>query len=132
MDKNILAFLIVIVIFAISVTVFAFIYHGYNKENEDPYERSFTHAMYTSFTIQTTIGLSDPPNSHRKSLQIWVMVQSFITYVISLGVVFILIKSLYKEEKYSEKLLQNDVKELKDLMLKLHNNYPESFKLKKK
>ena len=117
MNKHLLALLIIIFIFIISVIVFAFIYHSYNKDLPDAYERSLTHAFYTSITIQTTIGLSDPPNSHKKSLQIWVMVQSCITYFVSIGVVLLLIKILSKEENTNDKMY----KELADIKNMISN-----------
>ena len=120
MNKQLLGLLIVIFIFIVSVIVFAFIYHSYNKDSVDPYERSLTHAFYTSITIQTTIGLSDPPNSHKKSLQIWVMVQSCITYFISIGVVLIVIKIFTKEENINNKLYK-ELTDIKSMISKLNH-----------
>jgi hypothetical protein len=120
MNKKLLAFVIVILIFIVSVTIFAFIYHSYNKDDIDPDRRSFTHALYTSVTIQTTIGLSDPPNANVKSLQIWVMVQSIITYLIGLGIVFVLLKSFGKEDDTVELRIEKQIADMKKMILELH------------
>ncbi len=122
MNKKLLGFIIVIIIFIISVTIFAFIYHSYNKDDLDPDKRSFTHALYTSITIQTTIGLSDPPNADIKSLQIWVMVQSVITYLIGLGIVFILLKSFEKDDDIVELRIEKQLNEMKKMILELHGS----------
>lgn len=122
MNKKLLSFIIVIVIFIISVTIFAFIYHSYNKDDPDPEKRSFTNAFYTSITIQTTIGLSDPPNANVKSLQIWVMVQSVITYLIGLGIVFILLKSFGKDDDTVELRIEKQLNEMKNMILELNTN----------
>ncbi len=120
MNKKLLAFIIVIIIFIVSVVIFAFIYHSYSKDDIDPDKRSFTHALYTSITIQTTIGLSDPPNANVKSLQIWVMVQSVITYLIGLGIVFVLLKSFGKDDDTVELRIEKQIADMKKMILDLH------------
>ena len=120
MYKKLLGFLIVLAIFVICVIIFAFIYHSYNKNDPDPDRRSFTHALYTSVTIQTTIGLTDPPNSDIKSLQIWVIVQSIITYLIGLGLVFIVLKSFEKDDDVVELRIEKQLQEMKLLIKELH------------
>ena len=120
MNKKLLAFVIVILIFIVSVTIFAFIYHSYNKDDIDPEKRTFTNALYTSITIQTTIGLSDPPNANVKSLQIWVMVQSIITYLIGLGIVFVLLKSFSKDDDTVELRIEKQIADMKKMILELH------------
>ena len=122
MNKKLLGFIIVIIIFIISVTIFAFIYHSYSKDDPDPEKRSFTNAFYTSITIQTTIGLSDPPNTHVKSLQIWVMVQSVITYLIGLGITFILLTSFGKDDDTVELRIEKQLNEMKNMILELQKN----------
>jgi hypothetical protein len=119
-NKKLLAFIIVILIFIVSVTIFAFIYYSYNKDDIDPDKRSFTHALYTSITIQTSIGLSDPPNANIKSLQIWVMVQSIITYLIGLGIVFVLLKSFSKDDDTVELRIEKQIADMKKMILELH------------
>lgn len=120
LNKKLLAFIIVIIIFVISVVIFAFIYHSYSKDDPDPEKRSFTNAFYTSITIQTTIGLSDPPNANVKSLQIWVMVQSIITYLIGLGIVFVLLKSFAKDDDTVELRIEKQIADMKKMILELH------------
>lgn len=120
MNKKLLAFVIVILIFIVSVTIFAFIYHSYSKNDPDPEKRTFTNALYTSITIQTTIGLSDPPNANVKSLQIWVMVQSIITYLIGLGIVFVLLKSFSKDDDTVELRIEKQIADMKKMILELH------------
>jgi hypothetical protein len=120
MYKKLLGFLIVLAIFVICVIIFALIYHSYNKNDPDPDRRSFTHALYTSVTIQTTIGLTDPPNSDIKSLQIWVIVQSIITYLIGLGLVFIVLKSFEKDDDVVELRIEKQLQEMKLLIKELH------------
>jgi hypothetical protein len=121
MDKRILGLLIVVLIFVICVIIFAFIYYSYNKNDPDPDVRSFTHALYTSITIQTTIGLSDPPNANIKSLQRWVMVQSVITYLIGLGFVFIIVKVMFKEDDTVELRIEKKLSDMQKMILELHN-----------
>jgi hypothetical protein len=125
MNKELLALLIAIGIFIVSVLIFAAIYHHYNKDDPDPANRSFTNALYTSVTIQTSIGLSDPPNAKVKSLQIWVIVQSIITYLIGLGVVFILVRILFKDDDTVELRIEKKLGEMKDLIQQLHSEKPK-------
>lgn len=120
MNKKLLGFFIVVLIFIVSVTIFAFIYHSYNKDDPDPEKRSFTNAFYTAITIQTTIGLSDPPNSNVKSLQIWVMIQSIITYLIGLGLVFFLLKYFSKDDDTVELRIEKQITDMKKMILELH------------
>ena len=122
MNKKVIAFLVVILIFIVSVTIFAFIYHSYEKDDPDPDKRSFTHALYTSITIQTTIGLSDPPTAKVKSLQIWVMVQSVITYLIGLGVVLIVFTYFEKDDDIVELRIEKQLNEMNKMILELHKN----------
>lgn len=130
-NKKLLAVIIVVIIFIVSVTIFAFIYHSYNKDDPDPEKRSLVNAFYTSVTIQTTIGLSDPPNTHIKSLQVWVIVQSVITYIIGLGIIFILVESLSKEDNTIELRIEKDLSEMKKMMLELHGYKIDNKKSKK-
>jgi hypothetical protein len=132
MNKKVIAFLIVVLFFIVSVIIFAFIYHSYNKDSPDPDTRSFTHALYTSVTIQTTIGLSDPPNAEIKSLQIWVMVQSIITYLIGLGLVFVVIKYFEKDDDIVELRIEKELHDVKRLLLEIQQNTSLNAKALKK
>lgn len=119
MDNEVLAFIIVVVIFIISTLIFAFIYYSYNKDDLNESVRSFTYSLYTSVTIQAGIGLSNPPNIERKSLQQWVMVQSVIAYLIIIGVVFIAIKVIYRNEENFEKRIEREVGSIKQMVSEL-------------
>ena len=98
MDIRILSILVVVCIFFISVIIFSLVYYSYSKNNPDPYLNTYIYALYTSVTIQTSIGLSDPVGIQEyTSLKIWVIIQSIITYMISIGLVFILLKYFFKD-----------------------------------
>lgn len=121
MDKEILAFIIVIIIFIISVVIFSFIYHSYNKNDTDQDVRAYSYSLYTAVTIQTCIGLSNPPNIHNKSLQAWVMVQSVIAYSLIIGVVFVALKIIFRKEDTFEKRIEREIGTMKKLMTELHS-----------
>jgi hypothetical protein len=127
MNKELLALLIIIAIYIISIFVFAAIYHSYSKDSPDISDQSFINALYTSVTIQSLVGLSDPPNSKVRSLQIWVIIQSTISYFVSIGIVLILVKILFKDENSIEMKIEKKMNEMKDLIQQLQPD-----KLKKK
>ena len=111
MNPKILALLIILLIFFISVFVFAFIYYSYVNDDKDPFVNSYSAALYLSVTIQTAIGLSGPPTEYVERLRYWIMLQSFISYLITLGLVFILIKVFYEKD--------NKIEELRKIKLEL-------------
>lgn len=119
MDNEVLAFIIVVIIFIISTLIFSFIYYSYNKDDLNESVRSFTYSLYTSITIQAGIGLSNPPNIERKSLQQWVMVQSVIAYLLIIGVVFIAVKVIYRNEENFEKRIEREVGSIKQMVSEL-------------
>lgn len=119
MDVRLMSIFIVLGIFFLSVIVFSFVYYSYNRNDADPYVRSYLHALYTSVTIQTTIGLSNPPNIHLNSLKIWVIIQSIITYMVSIGLVFILLKYFYKDDTKNE--MKSELQDIRSMVTKLYN-----------
>jgi hypothetical protein len=92
MYPDLLALSIIVIIFFISTFIFSGIYYTYNKNSDLDYERNFGYSVYFSFTIQTIVGLAQPTTVNQQGLQIWVMVQSFISYIIGIGLIFILVK----------------------------------------
>jgi hypothetical protein len=128
MDNEILAFIIVVIIFIVSTLIFAFIYYSYNKNDLNANVRSFTYSLYTSITIQAGIGLSNPPNIERKSLQQWVMVQSVIAYLIIIGVVFIAVKVIYRNEENFEKRIEREVGSIKQMVSELCDKSKSKYK----
>ena len=121
MDKEVLAFIILVILFAICIVVFSFIYHSFNKDDSIIEARSYSYSLYTAVTIQTGIGLSNPPNIHNKSLQAWVMVQSIIAYLLIIGVVFIALKIIFRKEDTFEKRIEREIGSMKALMVELHS-----------
>jgi hypothetical protein len=130
MDNEVFAFIIVVIIFTISTLVFAFIYYSYNKNDSDINVKSFTYSLYTSITIQAGIGLSNPPNIETKSLQRWVMVQSVIAYLIIIGVVFIAVKVIYRNEENFEKRVEREVGSIKQMVSELCDKSKSRYKNK--
>ena len=128
MDNEVRAFIIVVIIFTISTLIFSFIYYAYNKDDSDASVRTFTYSLYTSITIQAGIGLSNPPNIQRKSLQRWVMVQSVIAYLIIIGVVFIAVKVIYRNEETFEKRIEREVGSIKLMVSELCNKSKSRYK----
>jgi hypothetical protein len=121
MDKEVLAFIILIIIFIISVIIFSFIYYSYNDDDTNPEVRAYSYSLYTAITIQTGVGLSNPPNIHNKSLQYWVMAQSVIAYLLIIGAVFIAVKLIFRNEDTFEKRIEREIGSMKALMVELHS-----------
>ena len=92
MYPDLLALIIIVIVFFISTFIFSGIYYTYNKNSGLDYERTYGYSVYFSFTIQTIVGLAQPTTINQQGLQIWVMVQSFISYIIGIGLIFILVK----------------------------------------
>lgn len=123
MHPKVLALLIILVIFFISAFIFAWIYYIYINDDPDPYINSFSNALYLSVTIQTAIGLTGPPQPYVERLRNWIMVQSFITYLLSLGVIFILIKIVYEKDTKTMELkeMHKELSSLKKMLSKSHS-----------
>jgi hypothetical protein len=60
--------------------------------------------VYFSFTVQSLVGLAQPSTINEQGLQIWIMVQSFIGYLVVIGVVIILIKFIHKHKNLKESM----------------------------
>jgi hypothetical protein len=88
-------FLITLAIAAISIVIFALIYHSLEQDNVDPYARGWMNAFYTATTIQTNIGMAEPPRKENTTVRAWYIVQSLISYVLTIGLVFILFKVFF-------------------------------------
>ena len=121
MDKEVLAFIILVILFIISVVIFSFVYYSYNDDDTNPAVRAYSYSLYTAVTIQTGVGLSNPPNIHNKSLQYWVMAQSIIAYLLIIGVVFIALKIIFRNEDTFEKRIEREIGSMKALMIELHS-----------
>jgi len=89
MNKHLTPFLITVLLVIISITVFAIIYHSIDEEIE---EKKWINSFYDSITIQTLIGMGDGFKGRSDSAKIWGMVQSFIAYLITIGLIFVLYK----------------------------------------
>ena len=126
MDKEVLAFIILIILFIISVIVFSFVYYAYNDDDTNPAVRAYSYSLYTAVTIQTGVGLSNPPNIHNKSLQYWVMAQSIIAYLLIIGAVFIAVKLIFRNEDTFEKRMEREIGSMKALMIELHSKNSKS------
>jgi hypothetical protein len=120
MDIRILSIIVVICIFFVSVITFSLIYYSYGKSNPDPLLNTYMYSLYTSITIQTSIGLSDPVGVQEyNSLKIWVIIQSIITYMISIGLVFILLKHFYKHDTITP--MKNDLDSIKKMVSRMNS-----------
>jgi len=119
MDYRIKSILIVICIFIISVFIFAGIYYTYNKNSPQTFERSFMYSIYLSINIQSLVGADQPDTINNQGMQIWISIQCFISYLIGIGVVFIIMKILYKDQTPSEIDLKNELMEIKSMIKKL-------------
>jgi hypothetical protein len=88
--KSVLVLFILIVLLAI---IFSLIYYNINKNSEDPQEKGYLNSLYTSITIQTNIGMKSEPT--KKTMKYWIMVQSVISYFITVGFLFVIFKYMF-------------------------------------
>jgi uncharacterized membrane protein YhdT len=116
MDYRIKAIFIVIIIFFISVFIFAGIYYTYNKNSLQPFERTFVYSIYLSINIQSLVGADQPDTIDKQAMQLWISLQCFISYLIGIGVVFIIMKILYKSDNPMNLELQKELAEIKSLI----------------
>lgn len=93
--------LITLLLAAISIVVFALIYHNLEQNNIDPYARGWMNAFYTATTIQTNIGMAEPPKKESTTVRAWYIVQSIISYVLTIGLVFVLFKVFFNGDSHS-------------------------------
>ena len=90
MDPHIKAFIYIFIIVIICIIIFAFIYNSITGDDYDPQNKGFLNSLYTSVTIQTNIGMKDQPTT--TALKYWIMVQSFLSYTITLGFAYVFLK----------------------------------------
>lgn len=100
MNRYVAPFLILILIVLISIVVFALIYHHLNNTSTDPYINSWLNAFYTSVTIQTAVGFgSIVPLNENDNIRIAYIFQSLISYIITIGGIFLLFNLFFKKSK---------------------------------
>jgi heme/copper-type cytochrome/quinol oxidase subunit 3 len=92
MNKYLTPFLITVLLAIILIVVFALIYHNIDEEVEEFKDKKWINSFYDAVTIQTLIGMGDGFKGRSDSAKIWGMVQSFIAYLITLGLIFVLYK----------------------------------------
>ena len=112
MDYRLKAVIIVICIFIISVFIFATIYYTYNKNSPQSFERTFIYSLYLSINIQSLVGADQPDTIDKQGMQIWISLQCFISYLIGIGVVFIIMKILYKSDKLNSIELKKHISDV--------------------
>jgi cyanate permease len=95
MNRYITPFLITILLVAICIVTFALIYHHLHSDSTDPYTRGWMHSFYTAVTIQTNIGMAEVPERDKVSLRAWYIVQSLLSYIITLGLIFFIYKAYF-------------------------------------
>ena len=119
MDYRFKAILIVICIFIISVFIFAGIYYTYNKNSPQSFERSFVYSIYLSVNIQSLVGADQPDTIIKQGMQVWISIQCFISYLLGIGIVFIIMKILHKSDKLNsielKKYISDISKELDEI-----------------
>jgi membrane protease YdiL (CAAX protease family) len=119
MDYRFKAILIVICIFIISVFVFAGIYYTYNKNSPQTFERSFIYSIYLSVNIQSLVGADQPDKIIKQGMQVWISIQCFISYLLGIGIVFVIMKILHKSDKLNsiefKKYISDISKELDEI-----------------
>jgi len=115
MDYRLKAIFIVIIIFIVSVFIFAGIYYTYNKNSSQPFERNFIYSIYLSINIQSLVGADQPETIDKRGLQVWISLQCFISYLIGIGIVFIIMKILHKSDGPMNDL-RKELSEIKTLI----------------
>jgi predicted permease len=116
MDYRIKAILIVICIFIISVFTFAAIYYTYNKNSSRSFERNFIYSIYLSVNIQSLVGADQPDTINQQGIQVWISLQCFVSYLLGIGIVFIIMKTLHKSGSLSKIELQKELNEIKSMI----------------
>ena len=118
MDYRIKAILIVICIFIISVFTFAVIYYIYNKNSSRSFERNFMYSIYLSINIQSLVGADQPDTINQQGIQAWISIQCFISYLLGIGIVFVIMKTIHKSDKINTIELQKELGEIKSMLKK--------------
>ncbi len=106
MNKYLTPFLLTLLLVAISIVIFALIYHHLESDNIDPYNRGWMNAFYTATTIQTNIGMAEPPKPEKTSVRAWYIVQSLISYTITIGLIFVLFKAFFNGGSHSATVIE--------------------------
>ena len=101
MNKYLTPFLITILLVAICIVIFATIYHHLERNSDDAYARGWMNAFYTATTIQTNIGMAEPPKRENTTVRAWYIVQSLISYTITIGLIFVLFKAFFNGGSHS-------------------------------
>ena len=100
MNRYITPFLILLLIILISIVIFALIYHHLHRNNKDPFINSWINAFYSSVTIQTAIGYGSVVESEESdSVRLAYIFQSLISYMITIGGIFLLFNIFFKKDK---------------------------------
>jgi hypothetical protein len=94
MDFHVKSFVITLVIVVIFIIIFSFIYFAINRDSIDEDDKGYLNSLYTSITIQTNIGMKAEPK--KTSLKYWIMIQSLLSYIITIGFLYVIIKSVMK------------------------------------
>lgn len=100
MNKYVTPFLILLVIILVSIVIFALIYHHLHRNNTNPFINSWINAFYTSVTIQTSVGYgSVVQDNESDDIRIAYIFQSLISYMITVGGIFLLFNIFFKKDK---------------------------------
>jgi cell division protein YceG involved in septum cleavage len=94
MDFYVKSLIITIAIVIIFIFIFSFIYFGIIRDSIDEQDKGYLNSLYTSITIQTNIGMKAEPK--KLSMKYWIMVQSILSYIITIGFLYVIIKSIMK------------------------------------
>jgi hypothetical protein len=94
MDFHVKAFLITLAIVIIFIIIFSFIYFSINRDSIEEQDKGYLNSLYTSITIQTNIGMKAEPK--KTSLKYWIMIQSLLSYIITIGFLYVIIKSVFR------------------------------------
>lgn len=95
MEYHLKSILYVIIIVIIVIFLFAIIYWRINQDTIE--NKYFINNLYTSTTLQTLIGMDEPPT--KNSLKILYSIQSIIAYSITIGLIYIILKNTFKPTK---------------------------------
>ena len=97
MDFHVRAFIWVVIIVIICISIFTIIYYFINKEHEDEVNRGFSNSLYTAITVQTNIGMKNEPQG--TAFRYLIMVQSLLSYIITLGFAYVILKFILRDRK---------------------------------
>jgi hypothetical protein len=101
MDYHIKSVIILFILIVILSLIFSLIYYNINKNSDIEQDKGYLNSLYTSITIQTNIGMKSEPT--KKNMKIWIMVQSTLSYFITVGFLFIIFKYMFSNKYTHEK-----------------------------